>query len=70
MQKFDFSIQTRDGQRIVSLVIAGRDQAEAEKKLRQMYRNCEVVSCNSKQMNDFKAQQIVSIEDIISMISK
>ncbi|MDD5058175.1 MAG: hypothetical protein PHQ60_09895 [Sideroxydans sp.] len=70
MQKFDFSILTRDGQRIVSVVIAGRDQAEAERKLRQMYRNCEVVSCNSKQVTDHKIQQAVSVEDLISLISK
>ncbi len=70
MQKFDFSILTRDGQRIVSVVIAGSDQPEAERKLRQMYRNCEVVSCNSKQVADHKTQQVLSVEDIISMISK
>lgn len=70
MQKFDFSIQTRDGQRIVSVIIAGRDQPEAERKLRQMYRNCEVVSCNSKQMSDHKTQQVMSVEDILTLISK
>lgn len=70
MQKYDFSIVTRDGQRIVSLVIAGRDQAEAEKKLRQMYRNCEVVSCNEKLLPEHKGQQAFSVEDIISLISK
>ncbi len=70
MQKFDFSILTRDGQRIVSVVIAGSDQPEAERKLRQMYRHCEVVSCNSRLVADHKVQQVLSVEDIISMISK
>ncbi|MDO8312105.1 MAG: hypothetical protein Q7T25_09210 [Sideroxyarcus sp.] len=70
MQKFNFSIQTRDGQRIVSVVIAGRDQQEAEHKLRQMYRHCEVMSCNANQMDDHKTQQVVSVEDIITLISK
>ncbi len=70
MQKFNFSIQTRDGQRIVSVVIAGRDQQEAEHKLRQMYRHCEVISCNANQKDDHKTQQAVSVEDIITLISK
>lgn len=70
MQKFNFSIQTRDGQRIVSVVIAGRDQQEAEHKLRQMYRHCEVISCDANELNFQKNQQVVSVEDIITLISK
>ncbi len=69
MQKFDFSILTRDGQKVESIVIAGRDQAEAERKLRQMYRYCEVVSCSAKDM-DGRSQQAMSVEDILSLISK
>ncbi|HLP99036.1 MAG TPA: hypothetical protein VK149_11365 [Sideroxyarcus sp.] len=70
MLKFDFSIQTRDGQRIESIVIAGRDEADAERKLRQMYRYCEILSCNSKSAEEGKASQTMSIEDIITLISK
>ncbi|OIR10734.1 hypothetical protein GALL_75050 [mine drainage metagenome] len=70
MQKFDFSILTRDGQRVESVVIAGNDEAEAERKLRQMYRYCEIVSCNAKNAGDGKAQQVMSVEDILSLISK
>lgn len=70
MQKFDFSILTRDGQRVESIVIAGNDEAEAERKLRQMYRYCEIVSCNAKSSGDGKCQQVMSVEDILSLISK
>ncbi|MBI4808208.1 MAG: hypothetical protein HY799_04605 [Nitrosomonadales bacterium] len=72
MQKFDFSILTRDGQKVDSVVIAGRDEAEAERRLRQMYRYCEIVSCNSKQSEDGRggSQQTISVEDILSLISK
>lgn len=70
MQKFDFSILTRDGQRVESIVIAGNDEAEAERKLRQMYRYCEIVSCNAKSSGDGKGQQVMSVEDILSLISK
>ena len=70
MQKYNFSIQTRDGQRIISVIIAGRDQQEAEHKLRQMYHHCEVVSCNTNLMDEHKAQQVISVEDIITLIAK
>ena len=70
MQKFDFSILTRDGQRVESVVISGKDEAEAERKLRMMYRYCEIVSCNAKNTGDGKIQQVVSVEDILSLISK
>jgi hypothetical protein len=70
MEKFDFSILTRDGQKVDSIVIAGRDQEEAERKLRQMYRYCEIVSCNAKGLGDGKVQQVMSVEDILSLISK
>jgi len=68
MQKFDFSILTRDGQKVESVVIAGRDEAEAERKLRQMYRYCEIVSCNAKDKTE--GAQVMSLEDILSLISK
>lgn len=43
MQKYDFSIRTRDGQLIKRLMIAGKDQEDAERKLMQMYHHCEIV---------------------------
>lgn len=70
MVKFDFSILTRDGQKVESIVIAARDEADAERKLKQMYRYCEVISCNAKQQEDAKAPQVMSVEDILSLISK
>ena len=70
MQKFDFSILTRDGQKVESVVIAGRDEAEAERKLRQMYRYCQIVSCNAKDKDEGMNQQVMSLEDILSLISK
>lgn len=47
MHKFFFSIRTRDGLPIARLMISGRDRAEAERKLKQMYHHCEIVSCES-----------------------
>ncbi len=47
MHKFIFSIKTRDGLPISRLNITGRDRAEAERKLKQMYHHCEIISCES-----------------------
>ena len=69
MFKFDFAIKTRDGQRIESLVIGGLDQQDAERKLNQMYRYCEILRCESKDAN-LKQADSNSIEDILSLISK
>ena len=46
MLKYDFSIRTREGQRIASIVIAGRDRTDAERKLTQMYRYCTILRCD------------------------
>jgi hypothetical protein len=45
MQKYAFSIKTRSGQFIERIAIAGKDREDAERKLNQMYRYCEVVNC-------------------------
>ena len=69
MLKFDFSVQTRTGQKIDSIVIAGRDQEDAERKLRQMYRQCDVLRCTVKEIDE-KQRQVSSVEDILTLISK
>ncbi len=43
--RFRFQIRTLRGLTIDRLVIHGRDQADAERKLRQMYPRCQVQSC-------------------------
>lgn len=69
MLRFDFAIKTRDGQKIESLVIGGVDQQDAERKLKQMYRYCEILSCESKEAGS-KHTESTSVEDILSLISK
>lgn len=69
MLKFDFSVQTRYGQKIDSILIAGRDQPDAERKLMQMYRLCTVLRCVTKNTEE-KIWQATSIEDILTLISK
>lgn len=72
MVRFDFAIRTRDGQKIDSLLIGGIDQQDAERKLSQMYRYCEVLSCTVKDAKELGVKQVdsTSVEDILSLISK
>jgi len=69
MLKFDFSVKTRDGQKVESIQIYGKDMPDAERKLRQMYQYCEVMSC--KAINTDKASgNSVDIEELLSLIAK
>lgn len=43
--KYAFRIRTRVGLVINNLMIHGRDSAEAQRKLRQIYRDCEIIEC-------------------------
>lgn len=49
MLKYDFSVKTREGQKLESIVLFGRDRDDAERKLRQMYRHCEILRCDIRQ---------------------
>jgi hypothetical protein len=69
MLKFDFSVKTRDGQKIESVLIQGKDLPDAERKLRQMYHHCEVISCKTIDL-DKALSQSVDIEDVLSLITK
>ena len=68
MLKHVFSIKTRDGQAIESIQIYGKDYADAERKLRQMYHHCEITS--NKTVDTNKTGQSVDIEELLSLISK
>ena len=69
MLKFDFSIRTRDGQKVESIQIASNDLPDAERKLRQMYRQCEITNCKAIDSDKIHSQSL-DIEDLLSLISK
>jgi hypothetical protein len=69
MFKFEFALTTRDGQRIENIVIAGRDQPDAERKLLQMYRHSTV---DRVRIRDADARQLagVSVEEILTLVAR
>ena len=66
--KYAFKIRTRDGLLVERVVIHGRDEADAERKLRQMYRHCEIVECAA--LDAAPKLSSATFEEIISLVSK
>ncbi|HEY5929599.1 MAG TPA: hypothetical protein VIU02_04745 [Burkholderiales bacterium] len=68
MMKFGFRIRTRSGLPVENLVVQARDQAEAERKISQMYMHCEIIEC--RQMQSTVREEGNDLENIISLISR
>ena len=47
--KYGFRIRTRSGLIVDNLLIYGRDEIDAERKLRQMYQQCKILECTVHQ---------------------
>ncbi|MEO6976301.1 MAG: hypothetical protein ABI144_10610 [Gallionella sp.] len=69
MLKFDFSVKTRDGQKVESIHIQGKDVMDAERKLLQMYRDCEILHCNAVSTDKVPFQS-ADIEEVLSLITR
>jgi hypothetical protein len=48
MNRYGFNIRTRTGQRVDNICIMAASQADAERRLRQMYHHCEIVHCQTE----------------------
>ena len=67
MKKFGFRIRTRGGSVVDNLAIQGRDLAEAERKLRQVYHHCVVLE--TRELQETAAGDSSDLEGIISLIA-
>ena len=66
--KYGFRIRTRHGLVVEQLTIQARDEADAERKLRQMYTHCEILSCTIARSTP--NPDAISFEDVVSLLSK
>lgn len=66
--KYGFRIRTRSGAIVDNLLIFGRDEPEAERKLRQMYLGCEILERRNVASGNARAAP-VSYEDVVDLIS-
>ncbi len=70
MTKFGFIIKTCSGLTVDNLVIHGRDQADAERKLGQMYLHFEILECQViQEKKETAAKEKATFEDIVSLIA-
>ena len=65
--KFGFRIRTRQGLLVENLMIHGRDEADAERKLRQMYRHCEIIKREVVQAA--KSNESATFEEIVTLVT-
>ena len=68
MMKFGFKIRTRSGLVVDNLLIPGKDQADAERKLTQIYRHCEILESKTFQQQTSRDDSM-DMDGIISLIS-
>ncbi|MFC5303382.1 hypothetical protein [Azospira restricta] len=66
--KYGFRIRTRSGAIVDNLMIFGRDDSEAERKLRQMYMGCEILERRNVASGGPRSSPI-SYEDVVDLIS-
>jgi len=66
--KYGFRIRTKSGAVVDNLLIFGRDESEAERKLRQMYLGCEILERRSVSSGGTR-QAAMSYEDVVDLIS-
>ncbi len=56
--RYGFRIRTRQGIVVDPVVIPGRDEADAERKVRQIYRDCEIIG---RSANDSDATEAIGV---------
>ena len=68
MIKFALKIKTRGGMIVDSLMVMACDQAEAERKVNQIYRQCEILDCH--EAPQMMKEEGCSLENAIGLIGK
>ena len=68
MIKFGFKIKTRSGTVVDNLMFAARDRADAERKVTQIYHQCEILEC--REMQQTIREEGFDLESAINLISK
>lgn len=68
MKKFGFRIKTRGGMVVENLMVQARTRDEADTRIQQIYRNCEILECN--EVAPDSRGDGVDLESMISLISK
>ncbi len=66
--KYGFRIRTKNGSVVDNLLIFGRDESDAERKLRQIYLGCEILEARRLLVQSARSGP-VTYEDIVDLIA-
>jgi hypothetical protein len=66
--KFGFKIKTRSGTVVDNLMFAARDRVEAERKVTQIYHQCEILDC--RELPQTIKEEGFDLESAINLINK
>ncbi|MFO1414777.1 MAG: hypothetical protein U1F10_12890 [Burkholderiales bacterium] len=67
MIRYGFIIRTKHGQRVDNIMIMAATQGDAERRLRQMYYQCEIVECAERSVP--RRVDTLDVADVIGLIS-
>jgi len=68
MNKYGFRIRTRGGMAVDNLQVHARDRAEAERKITQIYHQCEIVEC--LELTPATRAGALDLESVIAAINR
>ena len=68
MNKYGFRIRTRSGSVVDNLQVQARDRAEAERRINQVYRHCEIMEC--REVTPTLKKEGLDLEDVVALINK
>ena len=68
MNKYGFRIRTRSGGLVENLQVQARDLAEAEGKISQIYRHCEILEC--QEITPTLKKEGLDLDDVLALINK
>jgi hypothetical protein len=68
MNKYGFRIRTRSGSMVDNLLVLANDRTEAERKIGQIYRDCEILECH--EVTPTLKKEGLDLEDVISLLNK
>ncbi|UCV12582.1 hypothetical protein KI614_05035 [Dechloromonas denitrificans] len=66
--KYHFRIRTRTGAIVENVAIFGKSEDEAGCKLRQMYKDCEILDCQLVQSSVLGRGNHLNYEDVVDLI--
>ena len=67
--KFSFRVRTRNGAVVENLLIAGQDEKDAERKLLQMYKGCEILESRLQLVAQSIRPGYTNYEDVMNLIT-